>query len=136
METETIKEGGKILAIIIRSGKVMKSQFFSPEDFPPQIGAISKTKGEKIQAHLHNEPIRTVRTTQEFLYLEKGKVKVSIYNNQGKTIAKRILKQGDKILSALGGHGFEILEDTVFLKLNKDPTLDMTRQKPTWSRLK
>ena len=121
METETIKEGGKILAIIIRSGKVMKSQFFSPEDFPPQIGAISKTKGEKIQAHLHNEPIRTVRTTQEFLYLEKGKVKVSIYNNQGKTIAKRILKQGDKILSASGGHGFEILEDTVFFEVKQGP---------------
>jgi len=121
METETIKEGGKILAIIIRSGKVMKSQFFSPEDFPLQIGAISKTKGEKIQAHLHNEPIRTVRTTQEFLYLEKGKVKVSIYNNQGKTIAKRILKQGDKILSASGGHGFEILEDTVFFEVKQGP---------------
>jgi len=121
MKVETIKEGGKVFAIIIRGGKVAKSQFFSPENFPLQIGAISKTKGEKIRAHLHNEPIRTVRTTQEFLYLEKGKVKVSIYNNQGKTIAKRILKLGDKILSASGGHGFEILEDTVFFEVKQGP---------------
>lgn len=121
MKIETIKEGGKVFAIIIRGGKVAESQFFSPEDFPLQIGAISKTRGEKIRAHLHNEPIRTVRATQEFLYIEKGKVKVSIYNNRGKTIAKRILKQGDKILSASGGHGFEILEDTVFFEVKQGP---------------
>lgn len=121
MKIETITEAGKVFAIIIRGGKVAKSQFFSPEDFPLQIGTISKTRGEKIRAHLHNEPIRTVRTTQEFLYIEKGKVKVSIYNNQGKTIAKRILKQGDKILSASGGHGFEILEDTVFFEVKQGP---------------
>lgn len=121
MRIETIKEDGKVFAIIIRGGKVAKSQFFSPEDFPLQIGAISKTRGEKIRAHLHNEPIRTVRATQEFLYIEKGKVKVSIYNNQGKTIAKRILKQGDKILSASGGHGFEILKDTVFFEVKQGP---------------
>ena len=121
MKIETIKEGGKVFAVIIRGGKVAESQFFSPEDFPLQIGAISKTRGEKIRAHLHNEPVRTVRTTQEFLYIEKGKVKVSIYNNQGKIIAKRILMQGDKILSASGGHGFEILEDTVFFEVKQGP---------------
>lgn len=121
MKTETIQDGKKILAIIIRGNQVKKYQFFSPENFPLQIGAVGKKSGEKIKAHLHNEPIRTVRTTQEFLYIEKGKVRVSIYNNRGKIIAKRILKQGDKILSASGGHGFDILEDTVFFEVKQGP---------------
>lgn len=121
MKIETIKEEGKILAIIIRGNNAKGYQFMSPENFPLQIGAVGKKKGEKIKAHLHNEPIKTVRTTQEFLYIEKGKVRVSIYNNKGKVIAKRILKQSDKILSASGGHGFEILEDTVFFEVKQGP---------------
>jgi len=121
MKVETIKQGDKIFAIIIKGNSVKKYQFFSPESFPLQIGAVYKNGGEKIRSHLHNEPIKTVRITQEFLYIEKGKVRVSIYNNSGKIIAKRILKQGDKILSASGGHGFEILEDTVFFEVKQGP---------------
>ncbi|MBL7036448.1 hypothetical protein ISR94_01180 [Candidatus Microgenomates bacterium] len=121
MITETIKDGKKVLAIIIKGNTVRKYQFFSPENFPLQIGAVGKKSGDKIRAHLHNEPLRTVRTTQEFLYIEKGKVRVSIYNDSGKVIAKRVLKQGDKILSAAGGHGFEILEDTVFFEVKQGP---------------
>lgn len=121
MKVETIKDGSKILAIIIRGTNTKKYQFFSPENFPLQIGTVGKKKGEKIRAHLHNEPVRTVRETQECLYIEKGLVKVSIYNKQGKIIAKRILKATDKILSASGGHGFEILEDTVFFEIKQGP---------------
>lgn len=121
MKIETIKEEDKILAIIIRGNNVKGYQFMSPENFPLQIGAVGKKRGEKIKAHLHNEPVRTVRTTQEFLYIEKGKVRVSIYNKKGEIVAKRILKQSDKILSASGGHGFEILEDTVFFEVKQGP---------------
>lgn len=121
MKIETIKEGKTILAIIIKGSDTKKYQFFSPESFPLQIGAVGKKKGEKIRAHLHNEPVRTVRTTQEFLYIEKGRVRVSIYNKLGKVVAKRILKKNDKILSASGGHGFEILEDTVFFEIKQGP---------------
>jgi hypothetical protein len=121
VKVETIKEGKSILAIIIRGSETRGYQFFSPESFPLQVGAVSKKKGEKIRAHLHNEPIRTVRTTQEFLYIEKGRVRVSIYTNGGKIAAKRVLNKGDKILSANGGHGFEILEDSVFFEVKQGP---------------
>ncbi len=121
MKVETIKDGNKTLAIIIKGTNTKGYQFFSPDNFPLQIGAVGKKKGEKIRAHLHNEPVRTVRTTQECLYIEKGRVKVSIYNNRGKIVAKRILKATDKILSASGGHGFEILEDTVFFEVKQGP---------------
>lgn len=121
MKVETIKDNGEVLAIIIKGVNTKDSQFFSPEDFPLQIGTINKNKGDKVRAHLHNEPVRSIRATQEVLYVEKGKVRVSIYNSSGKVIAKRILIRGDKILSASGGHGFEILEKTTFFEVKQGP---------------
>lgn len=119
---EEIKYQGKLLAIIIHEKKLPAGvHFISPLNAPLQIGTIVKNKGEHIRPHIHNEPVRTVRETQEVLIMERGKMKIFIYAPSGKLVYEGVVKKGDKIFLAAGGHGFEILEKTVIFEVKQGP---------------
>lgn len=112
----------QLLAIIIKAGKSKKGViFYSPEDAPLQVGNVTKKRGDTIMPHMHKEPIKTVRITQEVLYIEKGKLRADIYSSDGKLTYQTILEKGDKIFLASGGHGFEILEDTIIFEVKQGP---------------
>lgn len=120
--TQEIIYKGKLLAIIIRKGILPPGvHFISPLSAPLQVGTIIKKKGEHIRPHVHNEPVKTVRETQEVLVMESGKMKIFIYAPSGKQIYEGIVTTGDKIFLAAGGHGFEVLEDTVIFEVKQGP---------------
>jgi hypothetical protein len=48
-------------------------------------------------------------------------LRVNLYTLGGKIVYQGILKKGDKILLASGGHGFEILEDTIIFEVKQGP---------------
>jgi len=111
-----------LLAIIIRGNKTpSKTTFYSPSTAPFQIGTIVKKSGETIRPHMHNEPVKTVRATQEVLVVERGKLIVDLYAPNGKRVHKVTLSGGDKIFLAAGGHGFKMLEDTVIFEVKQGP---------------
>jgi hypothetical protein len=119
---ETVGNRRKLIAIIIRSGAPpLGATFFSPKNAPFQVGNIVKKAGETIKAHIHEEPVKTVRVTQEVLYIEKGRLLVTLYSSKGKVVYKGTLASGDKIFLASGGHGFEVLEDTVIFEVKQGP---------------
>src|SRR3989304_73128 len=109
---EEIRERDRLLAIIIyanyRSGGV---NFFTPSSFSQQLGFLNHKKGKIIRNHVHNPVPRNVLHTQEVLIIREGKLRVDLYGDNEKFIASRILKGGDIILLANGGHGFEGIED-------------------------
>ena len=111
-----------LLAIIIRGHKTPTNTiFYSPPSAPFQIGPIVKASGDIIRPHIHNEPVKTVRTTQEVLVVEKGKLTVDIYSPNGKHVHQTTLFGGDKIFLAAGGHGFTVHEDTVLFEVKQGP---------------
>lgn len=112
----------QLLAIIVRgNGKTSKTTFYSPSWAPFQIGTIVKNARDTIRPHIHNEPVKTVRTTQEVLVIEKGKLIVDLYAQNGKRVYRTTLLSGDKIFLAAGGHGFQVLEDTVIFEVKQGP---------------
>jgi mannose-6-phosphate isomerase-like protein (cupin superfamily) len=110
------------LAIIIRSGyKKEGISFFTPSDFSQQLGYMNRPKGYIIEPHVHNIIERKVTLTQEVLYIKSGKVRVDFYSDDQLYLESRIVEEGDVILLAAGGHGFEILENAEMIEIKQGP---------------
>jgi mannose-6-phosphate isomerase-like protein (cupin superfamily) len=94
---------------------------------------MSHPKGKQILPHVHNPVPREVKYTQEVLFIKKGKLRVDFYNNDQSYLESRILKEGDIILLAEGGHGFEALEELQMIEVKQGPyagDMDKTRFEP------
>jgi mannose-6-phosphate isomerase-like protein (cupin superfamily) len=119
---EQIVSNNEIIAIIIRSEFTKNGvEFFTPGDFSQQLGYMKHQKGETIQEHVHVLHTREVHYTQETLFVKKGRVKISFYNENKIFFTSRELKTGDVILLASGGHGFEFLEETEMIEVKQGP---------------
>ena len=96
------------LAYIIRGDKLPdQTTFLTPPEFN--------------QRHVHRALERHLVGTSEVLVLQKGRCVMDIYNDQRELVATRELRTGDIMLMVGGGHGFRMLEDTVFLEVKQGP---------------
>ncbi len=119
---QQIKHNNRLLAIIIpKEYKDEGIQFFTPPDFSQQLAYMNRPKNHKIVSHVHNEVKREVLLTQEVLFIRKGKMKVDFFDNNRKYLESIILKTGDVILLASGGHGFTMLEPTEMIEVKQGP---------------
>ena len=119
---EHIFEDEKLLAIILRTSfKKEGIDFFTPSDFSQQLGYMNRSKGYKIQPHIHNEVERTINYTQEVLFIKRGLVRVDFYKSDKTYLKSKILNTGDVILLSFGGHGFEMLEDSEIIEVKQGP---------------
>jgi mannose-6-phosphate isomerase-like protein (cupin superfamily) len=119
------------LAIIIKNNyKKEGVEFFTPNEYSQQLAYMSHKKGKKIDAHIHNKVTRDVHLTQEVLVIRRGKLRIDFYTQEKKYIESKIVEDGDVILLASGGHGFEVLEDLEMIEIKQGPYLgdeDKTR---------
>ena len=131
---ENISHNNITLAIIIRAKYEKEGiEFFTPNDFSQQLGYMKHPKGYVISPHTHNIVPRKVNLTQEVLYIKKGIVRVDFYEASQNYISSSILKTGDVILLANGGHGFEMIQETEMIEIKQGPYLeeeDKIRFKP------
>lgn len=113
---------GNLIAIILPEHIDTKgATFFTPPDFSQQVGLLSHPKGAKVKPHAHKLIKRKVERTQEVLHIKKGKIAVFLYDEKKKYIKTCILKKGDTILLAGGGHGIEVLQDSLILEVKQGP---------------
>jgi mannose-6-phosphate isomerase-like protein (cupin superfamily) len=131
---EQILHGNSLLGLIIRADFSQEGiKFFTPQNFSQQLAYMNRPAGYKIDPHRHNEARREVFYTQEVLIVRKGKVRVDFYGDRNELLEARILKTGDVILLAAGGHGFEMLEETEIIEIKQGPYAgdkDKTRFEP------
>lgn len=95
--------------------------FFTPDTFSQQLGFLPHKKGNIIKPHKHRISKREIMYTQEVLLIKSGAVKVNFYDKTHTLTGSEILKSGDVILLCGGGHGFEILEDTIMIEIKQGP---------------
>lgn len=128
---EYIDSNGEILALIIRQDYHEQGiHFLTDEHYSQQLAYMHHPKGKKIDAHVHNLESRNVIYTQEVLVIRKGKMRVDFYKNNHDYIESSVLNEGDIILLASGGHGFEVLEELEMVEVKQGPYLgerDKTR---------
>jgi mannose-6-phosphate isomerase-like protein (cupin superfamily) len=119
---ENITYKDQMLAIIIRHSYTNTGiTFFTPDEFSQQLAYMNHPKGKTIQAHIHNPVKREVHLTKEVLFIRKGKVRVDFYTDKKEYLESKILTDGDVILLASGGHGFEMLENTEMFEVKQGP---------------
>ena len=123
MEQEVIKHKGKILCHIFRK-EIQASgvRFLTPESYTLQLGLLEHPKNTILKDHAHNKKVKyNVDTTQEFLYIESGRVRVNIFSDDWEKVASRILTSGDFLLHVSGGHGFKILKKVRMIEIKQGP---------------
>lgn len=113
---------GETLAVHIKSDFQKDGiAFFTPDEYSQQLAYMKHPKGHKIIPHVHNHVERTVVYTQEVLVIKSGSLRVDFYDNDKNYLISTVLKQGDVILLASGGHGFEVLEDLEMYEIKQGP---------------
>jgi phage gp45-like len=55
------------------------------------------------------------------LYIKSGKVRIDFYDDHQKHLESRILKAGDVILLAHGGHGIKMIEESEIIEVKQGP---------------
>lgn len=119
---EEIRDGGKILAIIVRSTFSEPGiHFFSEPEFSQQFGYMRRPAGYSIAPHVHNPVQREVVLTQEVLFIRSGLVRVDLFRDDHTLLASRLLRDGDVIFLPEGGHGIEIMEESEILEVKQGP---------------
>lgn len=119
---EVVHDGQAVVAIILRSSYSEPGvHFFSEDHFSQQLGFIGHPAGHLIPPHVHNEVPREVLNTQETLFIRNGSARVDLYSSECVLLVSRVLRTGDVILLATGGHGFEILEDSEIIEVKQGP---------------
>ena len=119
---ETLKSGDQLLAVIV-SGRFREPgiHFFTPNDLSQQLAYMRHPAGKVIDPHVHNPVSRSVHYTQEVLLIKRGKLRVDFYDDSQCYLESRILEEGDVILLATGGHGFEVLEEVEMVEVKQGP---------------
>ncbi|MDI6792379.1 MAG: hypothetical protein QME81_05865 [bacterium] len=121
-EIREIKDDSILIALILyHDFKKDGIEFFTPNEFSQQLAYMNRPAGYKIPPHLHNKLPREVAYTQEVLFIKSGKVKIDFYTRNRKYLESAILKAGDVILLASGGHGFTMLEPTEMIEVKQGP---------------
>ena len=119
---ETLESGRQLLAVIV-SGRFREPgiHFFTPNDLSQQLAYMRHPAGKVIDPHVHNPVSRNVHYTQEVLFIKRGKLRVDFYDDAQTYLESRVLEEGDVILLATGGHGFEVLEEVEMIEVKQGP---------------
>ena len=123
---ERIMWGDRPLAYLIRAElEPTRTIFLTPNEFKQQVGFVVYPQGSEIPRHVHRSILRSLVGTSEVLVVRKGRCEIDIYNDERRLVATRELRTGDVMLMVSGGHGFRMLEDTVFLEVKQGPYLGL-----------
>ncbi len=107
---EHIGDRDRPFAIILRAEYEPQSiEFLTTNDQTLQLGVMRRPGGYVIAPHLHKPAPRTVSDGYEALFVARGRVEVTFYNERRERVTTRELGQGDTILLMTGGHGFRVL---------------------------
>lgn len=119
---ETIKHEALVLAIILRRNFQREGiEFLTPSNFSQQLGYMKRPQGYVIAPHVHCPVKREVHYTKEVLFIRSGRLRVDFYDEQKHYLQSSFLEEGDVILLAYGGHGFEMLEECEIIEVKQGP---------------
>lgn len=119
---EVVKKNSKVIAIVVRKNiKVKEVEFFSPKNYPFQIGFHDRPKNTYLKPHLHPLKNFYIKSAQEVLYVLEGKIKIDLYDEKKKLVGHKTLNSGDSILFVSGGHGIKFIKKSRVFEVKQGP---------------
>jgi mannose-6-phosphate isomerase-like protein (cupin superfamily) len=117
-----ITKGDHIYAILLRREFSRPGpNFFTPGEFSQQLGMLIHPKGKIVKRHRHKLVKREIFRTQEVLILLDGRIRVELFDDDGILIRTVLMKPGDAILLARGGHKVNVLAAAKIIEVKQGP---------------
>jgi len=118
------KDGELLAKVYSHKLKADGVSFLTEKDYPLQIGLIQHREDKVIRPHKHAKIVSRVECqVQEFIYVEKGKVKVKVYDDDFRLVETTFLRNGDSMLQIAGGHEFLIYKGARLIEVKQGPYL-------------
>ena len=124
MGIEIVEFNGTKYAEILRSSvAVDKTTFFSPPESSFQFGLLAHRAGYAEPPHLHKAVPRVIHDLQQMFVVQRGRVAVDLYSDDGDLLRVVELEPGDAIVLIHGVHAIRVLEDMQCLSVKQGPFL-------------
>ena len=119
----TIKKGDAIYALFISKNVSPEGgiKFLTDHASPFQLGLMERPAGHVVKPHQHPPQKFDVQHFSEFLYIEKGKIKATVFDEEGNVLAEQELGAGDFLLFLRGGHGIDVLVPSRIIEVKQGP---------------
>ncbi len=116
--------GNELVAIFLPAlMEVDKVKFVTDKKNPIQVGIHQGQQGDSAAVHYHQLARKlNINSTQELLYLIKGKIKVSIGPKKDRMMKTIVMNDNDGILLFDCRHGVEFLDNSRILEVKQGPT--------------
>ena len=122
MEVLPIVQNGHTYALFFPADMPVEGvQFLTKNTDDFQVGLMERPKGHQVKAHQHPPADRHIVTTSEFLYIEKGKVEVTVFDEEWNELGKQTLRERCFLLFLRGGHSLTMLEPTRMIEVKQGP---------------
>jgi cupin fold WbuC family metalloprotein len=122
MSVITIERDGKAYCHVVRHQTAPDTTtFFTPDDANQQVGYVVHQAGATVRRHYHLPVERHIVGTSEVLLVREGRCRMDVYDDDQELIESLELGPGDVMVMVGGGHGFEMLEDTVLIEIKQGP---------------
>jgi hypothetical protein len=130
MAAEIITYHGIKYAEVIRADvRIDKTQFFSPPESSFQFGLLAHKAGFSEPPHYHKPFPREVTDLQQMFVMQRGRVVVELYRDDGKLLREIELGPGDAIVLIHGVHALRVLEDFQAVSVKQGPFLGTENDK-------
>jgi hypothetical protein len=130
MIAERIIFEGTVYAEVIRAGaRVNTTAFFSPPESSFQFGLLAHEAGFAEAPHYHHPFTRTISDLQQMFVMQRGRVVIDLYSDDGRKLREVDLGPGDAIVLIHGVHGLRVLEDFQAISVKQGPFLGTEKDK-------
>jgi hypothetical protein len=115
---------GNVVAIVFSLNNPDKlnegTHMFTPPNWGVQIGIAKHSKGYSVAPHIHIRERNEVVIGTEILIVLKGRIRVSLYGDDGARISDVELREGEGIVLSCA-HSTEFLEDAILVEIKEGP---------------
>jgi len=117
-----VTKGDRTFALFFQHGvEVDGARFLTPHESALQVGVFERGEGYEVKPHRHPERDIHIRKPMEFLYIEKGKAEVTVFDEEWNVLDERTIESGDSLLFMDGGHSLKMLEPTRIIEVKQGP---------------
>ena len=115
--------GVRYAEIIWANVRVTQTTFFSPPESSFQFGLLAHKANYEEPAHYHQPFERTISDLQQMFVVQKGKVGVKLFDDDGVLLRDIVLNPGDAIVLIHGSHAIYVIEDMQCISVKQGPFL-------------
>lgn len=127
---ERIEHNQTVFAEVIRAdARVETTVFFSKPESSLQFGLLAHEAGFSEAAHYHHPFTRSINDLQQMFVMQRGRVVIDLYTDNGEKFREIELGPGDAIVLMHGVHGLRVLEDFQAISVKQGPFLGTEKDK-------